>query len=128
MKRNVDLTEDRFFSNNISSVNTLISSFLGEVTNSKFPWSLNITEVESENDLEHQRKSIIVVGNKSTRKKVEFFRQMDSLDYCDRCGKRMNLKPWGVEIGVCHKCSEHYFKGVDRCKWRNKETIRNAII
>lgn len=118
MKRNVDLTEDRFFSNNISSANILTDSFLRLVTNSNFPWSLNVEKVESEYDLEHQRESIIVAGNKSTREKVEFFRQMDSMDYCDCCGKRMNLKPWDVEIGVCHKCSEHYFKGVDRCKWR----------
>ena len=128
MKENVDLTEDGFFSNNISFTNILTDSFLRLVTNSNFPWSLNVEKVESEYDLEHQRESIIVVGNKSTREKVEFFRQMDSMDYCDCCGKRMNLKPWDVEIGVCHKCSEHYFKGVDRCKWRNKEIIRNAII
>lgn len=120
MKRNVDLTENRLFSNN----NISRGSFIRQVTNSRFPWSLNIPK----DDFEHQRESIIAVGNKSTRAKVEFYRKMDSLDYCDCCGKRMNLKPWDVEIGVCHECNDYYLKDVDRCKWRKKEIIRNAII
>ena len=35
---------------------------------------------------------------------------MDSLDYCDCCGARMNLIPRDREIGVCRKCDEHYKK------------------
>ena len=56
---------------------------------------------------------------------------MDSLDYCDCCGTRMNLIPWDREIGVCRKCDEYYKKtdlGFDRCKWRKKDNIRNAVI
>ena len=53
---------------------------------------------------------------------------MDSLDYCDCCGKRMNLKPWNWELGICHQCSGYYQKQEDKCKWRKKEEIRNAVI
>ena len=43
----------------------------------------------------------------------------------------MNLIPWDREIGVCRKCDEYYKKtdpGFDRCKWRKKDNIRNAVI
>ena len=81
---------------------------------------------EDDLDLEHQGKSVIALGDKATRAKIKEYRQMDSLDYCDCCGARMNLKPWDRELGVCHKCNEYYGKSFDRCKWRNKrlnETI-----
>lgn len=127
MKRNIDLTENRFFSNN-NWFNGVLT--LGLVTGEKFPWNAFLKEIKSDDDfdLEHQRNAIIVVGNKETRAKVKFYREMDSSDYCDCCGKRMNLKPWDIEIGVCHKCNNYYLKDKDKCKWRKKEIIRNARI
>lgn len=123
MKRNVDLTENRFFSNSSQLVSILFSDITG-----KFPWNFDFLEIKSEDDLDlgHQRKSIIALGDKATRAKIKEYRKMDSLDYCDCCGARMNLKPWDRELGVCHKCNEYYEKSFDRCKWRNKrynETI-----
>lgn len=123
MKRNVDLTENRFFSNSSQLVSRLFSDITG-----KFPWNFDFLEIKSEDDLDlrHQRKSIIALGDKATRAKIKEYRKMDSLDYCDCCGARMNLKPWDRELGVCHKCNEYYEKSFDRCKWRNKrynETI-----
>ena len=123
MKRNVDLTENRFFSNSSQVVSRLFSALIG-----KFPWSFAFFKINSEDDLdlEHQGKSVIALGDKATRAKIKEYRQMDSLDYCDCCGARMNLKPWDRELGVCHKCNEYYGKSFDRCKWRNKrlnETI-----
>ena len=86
---------------------------------------------EDESDLEHQRKSIIATGNKETRAKIRFYREMDDPDYCDCCGKRINLKPWDWEFSVCHSCNDRMLKEQeDKCKWRKltKETIRNAPI
>lgn len=129
MKSNVDLTENRIFSsNNIGLRNINISFIVGE----KFPWNvfLDIIKTEDELDLEHQKNSIIAVGNKETRAKIQFYREMDSLDYCDCCGKRMNLKPWDREFGVCHSCNNHFSKEEDKCRWRKitKETIRSSPI
>lgn len=127
MKRNVDLTENRFFSNN-NWFNGVLT--LGLVTGEKFPWNAFVERVMSDDDLDsdRQRKAIIAVGNKVTRAKVKFYREMDSEDYCDCCGVRMNLKPWDREIGVCHKCENYYLKEQDKCKWRKKEIIINTDI
>lgn len=131
MKRNVDLTENRFFSSNNQFNDISIDVLtLGLIAGEKFPWNVHTREIKTDDDLDldHQRKSIIAVGNKKTRVKVKEYRQMDSLDYCDCCGIRMNLKPWDKEIGVCHKCDEYYQKQEDKCKWRKKEEIINAVI
>lgn len=127
MKRNVDLTENRFFSNN-NWFNGVLT--FGLITREKFPWNAFVERVMSDDDLDsnRQRKAIIAVGNKVTRAKVKFYREMDSEDYCDCCGVRMNLKPWDREIGVCHKCENYYLKEQDKCKWRKKEVIINADI
>lgn len=131
MKRNVDLTENRFFSINNWFNDVVIGRLtLGMITGEKFPWNAYIKEIKSDDDfdMDHQRKAIIAVGDKTTRAKVKEYRQMDSLDYCDCCGTRMNLKPWDREIGVCHKCNDYYQKQEDKCKWRKEEEIRSAVI
>lgn len=127
MKRNVDLTENRFFSND-SRFNGVL--FPSVIFAGKFPWNASVEIIVSDDDLDadHQRKAIIAVGNKATRAKVKFYREMDSEDYCDCCGVRMNLIPWDREIGVCHKCNGYHFEAKDKCKWRKNETMINAII
>lgn len=130
MKRNIDLTENRIFSSNNIGLRNINISF---ITREKFPWNVFLDRIKTEDelDLEHQKNSIIAVGNKETRAKIQFYREMDSLDYCDCCGKRMNLKPWDREFGICHSCNERLLKEEeDKCKWRKntKETIRNAPI
>ena len=131
MKRNVDLTENRFFSSDNWFTNIAMGVLtLGIITKEKFPWNAHLKQIHSDDDFDadHQRKAIIAVGNKKTRAKVKEYRQMDSLDYCDCCGKRMNLKPWDWEMGICHQCNNYYQKQEDKCKWRKKEEIRNAVI
>ena len=121
MKENIDLTESMIFSRGSRQFGTFGSLINKSLLNEcRFPW--NIKTIKSEDDLDfgHQRKSVIALGDKATRAKIKEYRQMDSLDYCDCCGARMNLKPWGGELGVCHKCNEYYEKSFDRCKWRNK--------
>lgn len=131
MKRNVDLTENRFFSSDNWFTDIAMGVLtLGIITKEKFPWNAHLQQIRSDDDLdlEHQRKAIIAVGDKKMRAKVKEYRQMDSLDYCDCCGKQMNLKPWDREIGICHQCNNYYQEQEDKCKWRKKEEIRNAVI
>ena len=121
MKENIDLTESMIFSRGSRQFGTFGSLINKSLLNEyRFPWNIKTIKSEDDLDLEHQRKSIIALGNKATRAKIKECRQMDSLDYCDCCGARMNLKPWDRELGVCHKCNEYYRKSFDRCKWRDK--------
>lgn len=126
MKRNIDLTESRIFSNDIfrQFLKTEVARrFLGK------PWEhRKIVVINSEDDLEHQKESIIALGNKTKRAEIRGYREMDSLDYCDCCGARMNLHPWDREIGVCHKCDYEMNKYNDKCLWRMKDEIRNSVI
>lgn len=131
MKRKVDLTENRFFSRKNFfgdlAFGVLSTSYIEK---SNYPWTAYLKEIRTEDDydLEYQKKSLIALGDKKKRAEIKNLRQMDSLDYCDCCGSRMNLKPWDREIGICHKCNNYYEKDRDKCLWRKKEVIRNAII
>lgn len=121
MKQNVDLTESMIFSRGSRQFDILGSMINTLMLNEcRFPWNIKTIKSEDDLDLGHQRKSVIALGDKATRAKIKKYRQIDSLDYCDCCGARMNLKPWDRELGVCHKCNEYYEKSFDRCKWRNK--------
>ena len=130
MKSNIDLTENRIFSRSSFELWNLSITDLLEFD---FPWNVRLTEIRSDDefDLDHQRKSIIATGNKEKRAEIRHYREMDSLDYCDCCGARMNLIPWDREIGVCRKCDEYYKShdtSYDKCLWRKKDIIRNAVI
>ena len=77
MKSNIDLTENRIFSRNSQSLlNLTITDFF----NTKVPWKIQLTQIHSDDelDLEHQRKSIIAVGNREQRAEVRHYREMDS--------------------------------------------------
>ena len=122
MKENIDLTESMIFSRGNRQFGTLGSMINKSLFNEcRFPWNIKPTKSKDDLDLGHQRKSVIALGDKATRAKIKKYRQMDSLDYCDCCGKRMNLKPWDREIGVCHKCNDYYQEQEDKCKWRKKK-------
>lgn len=125
MKNNVDLTENQIFSrNNFFTDIALGVLTLGMITGSKFPWDLkDFRQIKSDDefDLDHQRKSLIAVGDKKQRAEVADFRKMDSANYCDCCGIRMNLKPWDREIGTCRKCYEYYeTQGGQKIPWNRK--------
>ena len=114
MKNNVDLTENQIFSrSNFFQDMALGVLTLAMIDGSKFPWDLkDFWQIKSDDefDLDHQRKSLIAVGDKKQRSEVAEFRKMDSVNYCDCCGTRMNLKPWDREIGTCRKCDDYYEK------------------
>lgn len=128
MKTNIDLTQNRIFSRN--TFNTLTSLLITQFNNkSKYPWNIYaIEEINTEDDLSHQKQSIIALGNKIKRAEIKMYREMDSTDYCDCCGSRMNIIPWDIEVGVCHKCNSYMEKENDKCLWRYKDPIRNAVI
>lgn len=131
MKRKVDLTENRFFSRDDFFGDFAFGTlFTSSIVKSNYPWTVYLKEIRTEDDfdLEYQKKSIIALGNKRKREEIRKYRQMDSLNYCDCCGARMNLKPWDREIGICHKCNNYYKKDRDKCLWRNREEIQNAVI
>ena len=134
MKSNIDLTENRLFSrSNFFEDFALGVLTIGGLTGSRIPWNAVLKQINSDDefDLVHQKKSIIATGNKLKRAEIKEYRHMDSLNYCDCCGVRMNKKPWDKEIGICHKCNSYYEnkdENKKRCPWRIKEVIRNAVI
>lgn len=125
MKNNVDLTENQLFSRRSPFENMALSMLtLSMLTGSKFPWDIGEFKQiwsDDEFDIEHQRVSLIALGDKKKRAEIAEYRKMDSVNYCDCCGARMNLKPWDREIGICRKCDSYYTsKDNDKCPWRNK--------
>ena len=125
MKDNIDLTENRIFSGNQGLRDTLIEALLP-----KLPWEKYIMLIESDDDLdlERQRISIIATGNRSERARIEFYRQMDDVNYCDCCGAAINKKPWYMEIGTCRKCYDYYNNRNRNHPWGGDEAIRGSTI
>lgn len=125
MKNNIDLTENRIFSEDQSMRINLIKALLP-----KLPWGKYITLIESDNDLdlESQRISIIAIGNKLERAKIKFYRQMDSGNYCACCGAAMNKKPWHMEFGLCQTCNDYYKNRKSKFFWDTKEVIQSSSI
>lgn len=124
MKNNVDLTENQLFSRgNFFQDMALGVLTLSMLTGSKFPWDIGeFRQIKSDDefDLDHQKKSLIALGGKKQRAEVAEYRKMDSVNYCDCCGARMNLKPWDREVGICHQCNYWYEKDKDKCPWKRK--------
>lgn len=125
MKNNVDLTENRLFSrNNFFQDMALGVLTLSMLTGSNFPWDTGtFRQIQSDDefDLDHQKISLIALGNKKQRAEVAEYRKMDSENYCDCCGARMNLKPWHIEYGTCQKCTDYYAKQDKvKCPWKKQ--------
>lgn len=117
MKNNVDLTENQLFSRgNFFQDMALGVLTLSILTGSKFPWGS-----DDGFDLDHQKKSLIALGDKKQRAEIAEYRKMDNVNYCDCCGARMNLKPWDREIGICRKRDDYYAKkDKGKCPWKRK--------
>lgn len=121
MKSNIDLTENRIFSRiNFDSIIDVISNECSRV-----PWNIKTDNFGDEYDLLHQKKSLIALGDRKQREKIKLYRKMNSGNYCDRCGKRINLIPWNKEMGLCKRCDksmEYDFN--DKCPWRENNDIK----
>lgn len=108
MKTNIDLTENQLFSRGAPEAVIRLSRIMNKGV---FPWSLsNFLEARSDDelDLDHQKKSLIALGDKEKRAEIAEYRKMDSGNYCDCCGARMRIKPWIGEMGLCQKCNEDF--------------------
>lgn len=132
MKRNIDLTENMIFSrnsplNHITDLNDITWRLL---SGHKIPWKIDIKAVNSKDelDMDHQKKSVIALGDKKMRAEIKLLRQMDSMNYCDRCGEKLNIIPWDRQIGLCKRCAREFFINYeDRCKWRQMRDDRNIF-
>ena len=117
MKSNIDLTDNHIFSRrSVDLSNHLLMNIYEKI----YPWNVYHSYF---GDMAKQRKAIIATGNKAERTEVKLLRKMDSGNYCERCGKQINLKPWNKRIGLCEKCDEalmHENTTFDKCKWRKQ--------
>jgi len=119
MKHNVDLTESEIFSRVLfSQAENRISKFMRSSLKGIFPWNPHWA-TDFDESFGEQREKIIATGNREERRMVSEFRKMDSPNYCDCCGRQMNLKPWDIENGICHKCAKTVkHLDEDKCLWR----------
>ena len=122
MKTNIDFTESRIFSTRSADLWNFTPAFFIQ---KEFPWSRDLVTVRSgdEYDLDHQKRSILPIGNKEQRAEVKELRKMDSRLYCDCCGARLNKIPWDRSVGLCKRCYDYYMKDdphYDKCEWRIK--------
>lgn len=127
MKRNIDLTENNIFNRNRLLENMNLNALtVAYITGSRIPWNIKDgwVRTEDEYDLDHQKKAIIAVGNREQRAKVRFYRKMDSQNYCDCCGVKMNLYPWYLESGLCSRCNDTY-DNTEKCIWRKSMEVVN---
>lgn len=128
MKPNVDLTLNRMFRDNNLSLKEIVTQIR------HFPWSDNRFSLirintEDELDMNHQRKSVIALGDKKMRAEIKELRNMDSGNYCDCCGAKLDTKPWDKPIGLCHRCEQYeYDEWHDKCPWRDSNNRRHIDI
>lgn len=127
MKRNIDLTENNIFNRNrLLEDMSLDALTIAYITGSRIPWNIKAEWIrtEDEYDLDHQKKAIIAVGNREQRAKVRVYKKMDSQNYCDCCGAKMNLYPWYLESGLCSRCNDTYDNN-EKCLWRKSVEADN---
>lgn len=121
MKSNIDLTENRMFRSNKTIQEWHLNlTIAGGTSHNRFPWVLDTNE-----DLVKQRDSIIATGNKSERARIQEYRKIESRNYCDCCGDRLNIFPWDNEIGLCRKCNDFYKFEDRKIWWLEKVDIKN---
>lgn len=111
MKSTVDLTEDRLFPD-IKSVRGP-SWLLGDETykeivmlpvfNAILPWEFSDLSFISTDSQFNDWRFQISGSAKEYRQRVEW-RKADSIEYCDRCGRRIRT-PWRWDRSLCDDCS-----------------------
>jgi len=106
MKRNVDLTEDRAFSNqneNNENFNTLLTYNMNK------PWGFKLIEISSDFDFGINSESLIPLGNKEEREKWKKRHSAPLNTHCPICGKREFL-PWSLRLCRCRIASSTQVK------------------
>lgn len=90
MKPTVDLTEDRMFP---------------DIKVSRGPsWLIGDTKHFITSDEEFVDWRFQISGSAEEYRRREEWRKADSLDYCDRCGKRI-VTPWRWDRSLCEECN-----------------------
>lgn len=96
MKKTVDLTENRQFSDEYNNV----FNFLGL----KFPWQ-SIEEVVECRDTDLETlEELFLTGSSTERDKKRYIEQLYSSSYCDRCGRSLQNMAWRRTYGLCSEC------------------------
>ena len=68
----------------------------------RIPWNLHM--IYSDSDLEDNKPSLILLGNRKEREFAKIGKEEDSGRYCDRCGAYITIIPWNHTNGLCRKC------------------------
>lgn len=110
MKNNVDLTLNNMFS---SGVNEDVPLSFKLQSLKRHLWDFERLELSSERE-----SDLIIIGNKREREKWREIMRAISSQYCDCCGKKINIKPWKFEIRICNECNNDFINKQDKCIWR----------
>lgn len=112
MKPTVDLTEDRMFPDAkvprapkwlLGDSNEWDSTFRIVTFSFRIPWETNeLKYVTCDEDFTDWRFQIS--GSAKEYRQREEWRRADSIDYCDRCGRRIRT-PWRWDRTLCDDCS-----------------------
>lgn len=96
MKRTVDLTENRQFSDELGTMFSFLKL--------KFPWQATEEIVEcKDTDLE-TLEELFLTGSSTERDKKRYIEKLYSSSYCDRCGKSLQNMAWRRTFGLCSEC------------------------
>lgn len=109
MKKNVDLTENKIFSN--WNKRTFILGPIDSI--SKFPWSFT----NKNNDEHINEKTLFFTGYvKDIKFRKSLITYMEG-SCCDRCGKSLYKGPWNFHYRLCYECDQDLETDVSKT-WR----------
>ena len=102
MKNNVDLTSNKIFSTGgLRNIDRMIKDI-----NGKHPWNPSLVQVYDDDSLNGywDGDELILTGRHSDRvRKSEIYNIVEGIT-CDRCGIRLDIKPWNRVYGLCGEC------------------------
>ncbi len=121
MKPTVDLTEDRMFPDTHASrgpswlVGNSDKTRVPLITFSfRMPWESDMLTSINVDDVFINWRFQLSGSAKEYRQREEW-RRADSIDYCDRCGKRIRT-PWRWDRTLCDDCSIQLYNDVHKGK------------
>ena len=101
MKRNVDLTEDRFFTTpeEPTGIGKILWDWIKDQT--RKPWEFNISQIHSDCDFGTIRRPLIATGDKDERERWKRSQMENSYEICSHCGKNLGKLPWARKECGC---------------------------
>ena len=103
MKRNVDLTENRFFTTpeEPTGIGKILWDWLEK--QERKPWEFNLSQIHSDFDLNTFHRPLIATGDKNERERWQRSQQEQTEEICSHCGKDKGKLPWArKECGCSH--------------------------